>query len=214
MRQRKIKNLDEKIESLSHLIVDEPAIKKGSWKSIFENDNPLFLEIGCGKGRFITENAKTYKDKNFIGIEGQRSVLYRALNRAKDEDIANIRFVAGFVDNMADWFERNELDGIYLNFSDPWPKARHEKRRLTYGNRLLEYARAIKAGGFIQFKTDNDDLFEYTLEQVRENRLAIRELSRDLHKSEYFEKNICTEYEEKFSLKGKNINYMLIGVGE
>lgn len=212
MRQRKIKNLDEKLEGLNHRIVEDPKSMKGKWNQVFGNDNPIFLEIGCGKGQFITGNGRTYPDRNFIAVEGQRSVVLRAITKAEEEELSNVMFITDFINDIGDFFEEGELSGIYLNFSDPWPKERHAKRRLTYGKKLSQYCQVTTGGGFVQFKTDNDDLFDFTLEQIQEQGLKAEAVSRDLHSSPYSAGNITTEYEDKFSSTGKNINYVLIRV--
>lgn len=210
MRQRKIKNLDEKLKNLSHFIVENPRDIRGKWRECFGNDNPIYLEIGCGKGQFIRENALRYKERNYIAIEGHESVVLRALSKAEESSLINIRFVTEYVQSLDEFFEPGELAGIYLNFSDPWPKERHAKRRLTYGKRLMQYMETLREGGFVQFKTDNDGLFEFTLEQIEECGLEQAAMTRDLHNSELAEGNITTEYEDKFSGIGKNINYVLI----
>ena len=234
MRQRKIRNVEEKIENYSHMIIDDPKEYKGKWNEIFGNDNPIYLEIGCGKGQFIVNNAISYPDRNFIAVEGHMSVCYRALAKAAgdekfqwetpeeeqdpaqfmacDKPLDNIRFIREYIEEITDYFEDNELSGIYLNFSDPWPKKKHAKRRLTYGKKLKGYEKVIKNGGYLQFKTDNDQLFEYSVEQIEECNLNIEEISRDLHNSEFLEGNIETEYEYKFSIRGKNINYVLVKI--
>lgn len=210
MRQRKAKNMEERLAALSHYMVEEPCKYKGRWRELFGNEGELYLELGCGKGQFLTGHASSNSDGNYIGIEGQDSVLLRALEKTDAAQIANIRFVHLFVQDIRDLFEDGELSGIYLNFSDPWPKARHAKRRLTYGERLLGYRQVLSPSGFIAVKTDNEGLFEFTLEEIRRCGLEIREMSRDLHNSEYQAREITTEYEDKFRNAGKNINYVLL----
>jgi len=210
MRQRKIKDIDKKLADFDALTVADPAAYKGRWKELFGNDNPVYLEIGCGKGQFITNQALRFPDRNFVAIEGHTSVVLRALQKTEEKQIANIRFVVEYVKDIRDFFAEKELAGIYLNFSDPWPKDRHAKRRLTYAKRLLAYQQIIAEDGFIQFKTDNEGLFEFTLEQIAETGMKIEEMSRDLHNSRYGEDNITTEYEDKFAMTGKNINYVKI----
>ncbi len=181
MRQRNIKNLKEKLEMNSSFLIERPAANKGRWKEIFGNSNPIFLEIGCGKGRFIMQHAETYPERNFIAIEGQSNVALRALQKAEEKQFKNLRIFISYVDDLTDFFEAGELSGIFLNFSDPWPKARHAKRRLTYYKRLLNYKEVLSENGFIEFKTDNEGLFEFTLEEIETAGLKIIEMTRDLH---------------------------------
>lgn len=208
MRQRNIKNLNEKLDMNSSFLIDNPKECKGKWFDIFGNDNPIYLEIGCGKGQFIMKQAQEFPKRNFIAIEGQSNVVLRALQKAEVNKCKNLRIFIDYVNDLEDYFEKRELAGIFLNFSDPWPKARHAKRRLTYHDRLLNYKKVLTDDGFIQFKTDNDSLFEFTLEEIDEAGLKIIEQSRDLHNSDFEAKNITTEYEDKFSERGKNINYV------
>lgn len=210
MRQRKIKDVEEKLTNYGQFIVNVPAEKKGRWKEIFGNDHPLYLEIGCGKGQFIMGCAEAHPEWNFIAIEGQESVVLRALQKAEKLELPNVRFVVEYVKDIRDLFGDGELAGLFLNFSDPWPKERHAKRRLTYGQRLLQYKQIVADGGSIQFKTDNEGLFDFTLEQIEQVEMEILEMSRDLHQSEFAARNITTEYEDKFSKRGKNINYVKI----
>ena len=213
MRQRNIKNLSERIEQNSRLLIEEPGDCKGRWAEIFGNGNPIYLEIGCGKGNFITKHAFAEPDCNFIACEGQMSVVLRALEKAEASGSGNLRVFIDFVNDLEDYFEVGELSGIYLNFSDPWPKARHAKRRLTYRGRLQNYKKVLKPDGFIEFKTDNEGLFAFTLEEIEVCGYEMIEMSRDLHgeaQGVHGEKSRCfmTEYEEKFSGQGKNINFV------
>ena len=199
MRQRNIKNLDEKLRQNSRFLVEDPAQHKGSWARVFGNDNPIYLEIGCGKGQFIMKRAASCPSANYIAIEGQK---------AQAEGMENLRIFIAYVHDLEDYFEAGELAGIYLNFSDPWPKARHFKRRLTYRQRLLNYKKVLGRDGFVEFKTDNDGLFEFSLEEIQEAGLEITEVTGDLHSEEYESKDFTTEYEDRFSKAGKNINYV------
>lgn len=213
MRQRNIKNLSERIEQNSRLLIEEPGDCKGRWAEIFGNGNPIYLEIGCGKGKFITKHAFAEPNCNFIACEGQMSVVLRALEKAEASGSGNLRVFIDFVNDLEDYFEVGELSGIYLNFSDPWPKARHAKRRLTYRGRLQNYKKVLKPDGFIEFKTDNEGLFAFTLEEIEACGYEMIEMSRDLHgeaQGVHGEKSRCfmTEYEEKFSGQGKNINFV------
>ena len=212
MRQRNIKNLSERIEQNSRMLIEEPGDCKGRWAEIFGNGNPIYLEIGCGKGNFITKHAFAEPDCNFIACEGQMSVVLRALEKAEASGSGNLRVFIDFVNDLEDYFEVGELSGIYLNFSDPWPKARHAKRRLTYRGRLQNYKKVLKPDGFIEFKTDNEGLFAFTIEELEACGYEMIEMSRDLHgeaQGVHGEKSRCfmTEYEEKFSGQGKNINF-------
>ncbi len=172
----------------------------------------LYMELGCGKGKFINTLAQSDPDALFLGIEGLDAVLVRGLERASESQIANLRFIQAYVADIRDYFADGELDGIYLNFSDPWPKPRHEKRRFTYGDTLLRYRQILKPGGFVAFKTDNEELFEFTLAEIDRLSLTIEEMSRDLHGPDctLAARKVTTEYEDKFSGKGKNINYVKI----
>lgn len=202
--------MEERLAALSHLMVQDPFAQKGRWKELFSEQEELYLELGCGKGKFLTGWALARDDAGYIGIEGQDSVLLRALERTEQAQIGNIRYAHVFVKDVRDIFEDGELAGIYLNFSDPWPKARHAKRRLTYGERLVQYKQVLKTDGFIAIKTDNDGLFDFTLEEIERKHLKIKEMTRDLHASDYGAKEITTEYEERFRAAGKNINYVLL----
>lgn len=215
MRQRKTKNLEEKLLDYDDILINKENIRPGHWlEDAFCNKIPenakLYVEIGCGKGRFITEMAKQNPDDYFIAVEGQPSVAHKALKLAKSIDIANLRFYLGYIDSPEEMWAKDELSGIYLNFSDPWPKKRHAKRRLTHHKKLIAYSRLVGMDGFIQFKTDNDGLFESALEEIEIAGLEISELTRDLHNSEYAHNNIMTEYEEKFSNRGEKINMVKI----
>lgn len=210
MRHRKVKNLEPRIEACSHYLVPDAKENKGKWREFFgaEADSRLYLELGCGKGKFLCAHAADDPDAHFIGIEGLDAVMVRGLERAEEEQIANIRFVMDFVTDIRDYFADEELDGIYLNFSDPWPKPRHEKRRFTYGKTLLKYQQILKPKGFVAFKTDNEELFDYSMEEIERLELNVEEMSRDLHNSDYEAKSFTTEYEDKFHGRGKNINYV------
>lgn len=213
MRQRKIKNQEEKLANYKGVLLDSPMDYKGKWNELFCNDNPICLELGCGKGRFINTLASTNSQINYIGIEGQHSVILRALEKRemhineKNLSMSNLFFIGIFIKNIEDYFEINELSGLYLNFSDPWPKDRHSKRRLTHSGFLAGYKKVLKSGAFIEFKSDNDKLFQFTVNEFKDNDLLVEELSEDLHNSMYSSKHVTTEYEEKFKSLGKNINY-------
>lgn len=212
MRQRNIKNLEERLAANSAFLIEDPRAYKGRWAEAFENHNPIMLEIGCGKGKFITSRAAANPDVNYIAVEGQSSVVLRALEKAEEQQLVNLRIFIDFVHDLRDYFAENELSGVYLNFSDPWPKARHAKRRLTYHKNLENYRLVMKPGAAIEFKTDNEGLFEFSLEEIEAAGYGIIEMTRDLHSPEseelYESAKYTTEYEDKFSAAGKNINYV------
>ena len=212
MRQRNIKNLDERLAANSAFLIDDPRACRGRWAEIFGNDNPIMLEIGCGKGKFIISRASANPDINYIAAEGQSSVVLRAMEKAQEGQLANLRIFIDFIHDLRDYFEEGELSGLYLNFSDPWPKARHAKRRLTYHKNLENYRKVMKPDAVIEFKTDNEGLFEFSLEEIAAAGYDIIEMTRDLHNPEneklYESARYTTEYEDKFSAAGKNINYV------
>ena len=205
MRLRNVKNKDEILNNTTYLEVN-PKDNINKWKEVFNNDNPIHIEIGMGKGDFIIENALTYPNINFIGIEKYSSVLARAIEKLNDKDIPNLRLIrmdANFIEEVFN----HEVDVIYLNFSDPWPNKRTAKRRLTSDNFLEKYKSIFKKDNIIIMKTDNMNLFEYSLESLSRNGYVLEKVSLDLHNSD-IENNIETEYERKFVLKGNNIYYV------
>lgn len=210
MRLRNVKGSREEIQ-LSEYTVNEPGKYKGRWKELFGNDNPVYIEVGMGKGKFITEMAQLHPEINFIGIEKYSSVLIRAIEKRKELEINNLMFIRMDAENIEDVFEKNEVAGIYLNFSDPWPKDRHAKRRLTSRQFLARYDKILAGDGVIEFKTDNRDLFDFSLEEAPEAGWEIIASTYDLHADERMsEGNVMTEYEEKFSSKGNPIHKMII----
>ncbi|MBM7578992.1 tRNA (guanosine(46)-N7)-methyltransferase TrmB [Jeotgalibacillus terrae] len=183
----------------------EPETFKGSWKAaVFGNDNELHIEVGSGKGRFITEMAKMHPDVNYIAIELSESIAITALDRMIEAGVPNARLLTINAEILGDVFEQGEVDRVYLNFSDPWPKTRHEKRRLTFKKFLDLYKTVLPEHGEIHFKTDNRGLFEYSLQSFSAYGLLLTYVSLDLHNSD-FEGNVMTEYEEKFSSMGQPI---------
>lgn len=205
MRLRNIKGSKEFIEA-SPYVIQEPEKLKGKWSSLFHNNHPIHIEIGMGKGQFIHELAAANPDINYIGIEMYSSVLYRALEKRAETELENLFFLRFDAKYLADIFDHGEVSRIYLNFSDPWPKDRHAKRRLTSAGFLAIYNEILTSDGFIQFKTDNRDLFDFSVETVEESALwNINEITYDLHHSEFLEGNIMTEYESRFVAEGKPI---------
>lgn len=209
MRLRNIKGSKEAVANDIY-VISEPEKLKGNWKSIFGNDNPIHLEIGSGKGRFITELAMQNPEINFIGIEKYSSVLFRALEKRREVEINNLYYIRFDAVYLTDIFAENEISRIYLNFSDPWPKERHAKRRLTSRRFLELYDKCLKMDGDIIFKTDNPDLFDFSLKEAQEAGWKFKGVTYDLHNSEYVRDNIMTEYEERFVSLGKPIYMMII----
>ena len=215
MRLRNIPGADEKIES-SEFCVKEPASHKGEWNKVFGTDNPIHIEVGMGKGKFIMKLAEKNPDINYIGIEMYSSVLIRAISRAEEQQSAgagndNFRFIRMDARALPDTFAMGEIDKIYLNFSDPWPKDRHAKRRLTSTEFLRRYEQILPKGNVVEFKTDNVGLFDFSLEQAEEAGWEICGFTRNLHHdSQMNDGNIMTEYEEKFAADGIPINKMII----
>jgi len=204
MRVRKRKGSEEHIAEHPEMVVTHPEEWKGRWKERFGNDKPIHVEVGSGKGRFISEMAKAHPENNYIGIDIQLSVLSYALDKALDADVDNLQLLLIDGSALTEYFEDGEIDLLYLNFSDPWPKKRHEKRRLTYKSFLKTYEQVLKENGEIHFKTDNRGLFEYSLASFSQYGMILKEVWLDLHASKY-ENNIMTEYEEKFANKGQVI---------
>ncbi|MDN3018188.1 tRNA (guanosine(46)-N7)-methyltransferase TrmB [Paenibacillus sp. BSR1-1] len=204
MRLRNKPWAKDKIEQHPQYIVANPELYKGKWHEVFGNEQPLHIEVGTGKGRFITEMARANPEINYMGIELYDSVIVAALERLIEADLPNLRLLNVNAADLEKYFAKNDVDRVYLNFSDPWPKVRHEKRRLTYKDFLKLYEGIMVDGGEIHFKTDNQGLFEYSLMSFSEYGLLLKYLSLDFHKSGY-EGNIMTEYEEKFSEMGNRI---------
>lgn len=193
------------------LVVQEPERYQGKWKEFFGNDHPIKIEIGMGMGDFIIENALKYPECNFIGIEKFSAVLLRAVKKLEKLDpIPNLILLRYHAQDLEKVFSPGEITEVYLNFSDPWPKDRWAARRLTHRGYLMMYHRLLIPGGKVQIKTDNDQLFAFTEEEVPNTPYTILNKSYDLHHSPLVEGNIMTEYEKKFSAKGKNINIMVI----
>lgn len=205
MRMRKKKNQEARVNACDALMIHgrEELL---TYKEHF----PCALEIGCGKGGFICQLAKRNPDRFYIALEVSTGALITAMERAISEKIENIRFINANATMLGDLFQKGEIDRIYLNFSDPWPKARHYKRRLTYRSFLELYRSILTDDGAIEFKTDNRALFDFSLEEFEVCQMRITELTYDLHNSEYNENNIVTEYEKTFSEKGFTINRAVV----
>lgn len=212
MRLRNIPGAQEVIDQ-SNYVVHVPEEMKGKWNSIFGNDNPIHIEIGMGKGKFITTLAKQNPDINYIGIEKYTSVLLRAIQKLdkETEEIKNIRFLCIDAENIEEVFDTEEVAQIYLNFSDPWPKDRHAKRRLPSREFLARYDKVLKKDGNLEFKTDNRLLFDFAVEELEPAGWNIVQITYDLHNTpDMMEGNVMTEYEEKFSSIGNPIHKYII----
>ena len=207
MRLRKVKNVEEKIKEFDGLIISEPEKHKGNWNKLFGNDNPIHLEIGMGKGKFIIEKAKREPNVNFIGCELVQSIIYKAAKSVKD--VPNLLMVNYDALKLGEVFDKGEIGKIYLNFSDPWPKSRHEKRRLTSDSFLNVYREIKASDGVIEFKTDNRGLFEYSVMSLNNNGFEFLDISFDLH-NDGRENIVTTEYEDRFSAKGNVIYFIKV----
>ena len=206
MRLRNVKNKEEIINS-SKYIIKSPETYKGNWNKLFDNDNKIYIEIGTGKGDFLIENAKRYKDINFIGIEKYDSILARFIEKLKEEELPNLYLIRMDAKDIETIFYK-EVERIYLNFSDPWPKKRHANRRLSSKVFLDRYDNIFKNTKEIIMKTDNTSLFEYSLVSLSNKGYILEKVSLDLTNSD-IEDNIMTEYEQKFVRKGVKINYLI-----
>ena len=215
MRLRHIPGAEETIAQ-SPFVIQDPQLHKGGWSQLFGNSAPIEIEVGMGKGRFIMELAKNHPEINYIGIERYSSVLLRAIQKRRelelsDIHLSNIYFLCVDAKTLDQFFAPGEVRRIYLNFSDPWPKDRHAKRRLTSPQFLAVYEKILAPEGVVEFKTDNRGLFEYSLESLPAAGWSIKEQTFDLHHSPMAEGNVMTEYEAKFSAEGKPICKLIAG---
>ena len=209
MRLRKIPGAEEAVVN-SPYVIGDPEKYQGDWGQLFQNDAPLYLEIGCGKGRFITEMAALHPENNYIGIERFPSVLLRALEKRETFEQDNLYFLSGRAEDLLTFFGEGEVAGIYLNFSDPWPKERHRKRRLTSVEFLERYRRVLAKDAVIEFKTDNRKLYEFSKESAEEAGYKILLDVPDLHHSPYLAGNVMTEYEDRFVTLGEPIMKLVL----
>ncbi|MDB7267882.1 tRNA (guanosine(46)-N7)-methyltransferase TrmB [Enterococcus faecium] len=204
MRVRNRPGAAEMLAAHPNFVISDPTLWKGKWNELFGNDHPIHIEIGMGKGQFITGMAKAHPEINYIGVEMQVSVVSIALDKLIEQPLPNLKLLHVDGSALTEYFADSEVDQIYLNFSDPWPKKRHEKRRLTYKTFLAVDEQILRPNGEIHFKTDNQGLFEYSLASFSQYGMILKRVWLDLHQSQ-FEGNIMTEYEEKFSSKGQRI---------
>jgi tRNA (guanine-N7-)-methyltransferase len=209
MRLRNVRGAKEVIGS-AEFIVHEPESLKGKWNEFFGNNHSIHIEIGMGKGKFLIQLAKENPEINYIGIEKFSSVLIRAIEKRMElDDIPNLYFLLFDAAHINNIFSENEIARVYLNFSDPWPKERHAKRRLTSKEYLARYEKLLTQEGEVIFKTDNRHLFTFSLEQVELAGWKLHNSTYDLHHSEYVKGNVMTEYEEKFSSMGNPIHRLV-----
>lgn len=215
MRLRNIPGAKDSITE-SPFVIQNPQSLKGKWEGVFEKNQPVHIEVGMGKGRFLMDMARLHPDINYVGIEMYDSVLLRAIQKreqleAQGEGVSNLFFMRVDARLLPEIFAQGEVDRIYLNFSDPWPKARHSKRRLTSREFLARYDAILATEGRVEFKTDNRDLFDFSLTEVGETKWKLLAHTYDLHHNEeMMQENVMTEYEEKFSSMGKPICKMVI----
>ncbi len=203
MRMRRKRNLPQRMEKCEKYLVSEPILNKGRWKAAFGRELPLHLEIGCGKGGFITEMAQKHPDILFVAVEKFQSVLILAMERAMAMGLTNVLFIDIDAAKLDEVFAENEIERVYLNFSDPWPQKKRAKRRLTCRGMLSVYDRFLIPGGEIHQKTDNQHLFEFSLCEFSQIGYTLEEVSLDLHATDT--ENVMTEYEQSFSQQGMKI---------
>ena len=199
MRMRRKTNLEARLVSCAHLLVEEPEALRGSWREAFDYEE-LHIELGCGKGRFITETAKSAPGVFFAALEKSTNVLVTALERANAQELRNVRFINALADNLAEYFAPGEVSRVYINFCDPWPANRRAKRRLTHRRFLEIYKQILRPGGEVFFKTDNLPLFDFSLGEFRDSGFLVEDVNRDLHKGG--PTGVMTDYEIKFHSQG------------
>ena len=206
MRMRRKKNLEPRLERQSGSTIPEPDALRGSWRSLFPEAQRVCLELGCGKGRFITQLARIHPENFYIAVERERGAVVMAMEKVANEGLSNVRFIVGDIQDFEKWFDRDEIDDVYINFCDPWTKRHREKRRLTPRDFIARYRKAVRSGGHLYFKTDNVELFEFSVLELPAAGMKLNFVTRDLHSEAVF--NIMTEYEERFSSQGMKINYL------
>ena len=204
MRMRKMKNLEPRMERCGAYRIADPAARKGFWRELKQDARALWVEVGCGKGKFTAETAQANPDVLLIAVERCREAMVVAMEKARDMGLTNVFFIDMDVANMEEIFAPDEIDRLFINFPDPWPRKKNAKRRLTHRSFLEKYSHVLREGGEVHFKTDNAALFEYSLEEFTACGLEIRNLTRNLH--EHGVMGIMTGYEEKFHALGTPIN--------
>ena len=206
MRRRNVKNAQSRIDNHLDLVIKNTQDYRGKWQELFNNHNPIYLEIGMGKGKFLLEHANHNPNINYIGLEKFDSVIVQAVEKISLSRLSNIKLINEDATKILEFFDQKEIQKIYLNFSDPWPKNRHEKRRLTHKNFLKKYESILN--GDLEMKTDNQTFFEYSLISFNQEQWKFLDLSLDLHHRSVDETIISTEYEERFIKKGNQIYFL------
>lgn len=204
MRLRNVPGAREMLQSRSNFIL-EPENLKGKWAEYFNNTHPIHIEIGSGKGKFITTLAMQNEDINYIAMEKFATVLLKLIKKIPEEGLPNLAILNVDAEMLTQFFEQGEISKIYLNFSDPWPRKRHAKRRLTHFHFLENFKALLKTDGTIALKTDNQDLFDFSIEQFELAGYLLEDITYDLHQSTLSERNVTTEYEERFISQGMPI---------
>ena len=207
MRMRKKKNLQPRMARCADYLVTDPFALRGRWRELMPDTSGIRVELGCGKGRFTAETAKADPDRLYIAVEKVPDAMVVAMERCRELGLRNVRFIDGDAALLPELFAPSEVECLYINFCDPWPKSSQKKRRLTHGNFLRRYRQVLPIGGEIRFKTDNDSLFEWSLEEIPLYGFTLSEVTRDLHANGAV--GIMTDYEEKFHALGKNINRLV-----
>ena len=207
MRMRKRHNLEPRMEKCAEFLINEPETLRGEWKNNFPGHDKLCLELGCGKGRFTADTAESEKQNMFIAVEKVPDCMIIAMERAQSREIENVRFIDGDAAKLNEMFADGEIDRIYINFCDPWPKSRDAKFRLTSPGFLRRYCDLLPVGGEIHFKTDNTPLFDWSIEQFESEGWALSELTHDLHANGPV--GVMTDYEAKFYAEGLKINRLV-----
>lgn len=204
MRMRRMRNLEPRMEKCAAYRIEEPALHKGAWRNLKPDATALWVEVGCGKGKFTAETAQANPDVLLIAVERCREAMVVAMEKAKSLGLTNVFYIDMDVAAIEDIFAAGEIDRLFINFPDPWPRKKNAKRRLTHRSFLDKYCRVVRENGEIHFKTDNAPLFEYSVEEFAACGLEVRNLTRDLHKDGVV--GIMTGYEEKFHALGTPIN--------
>ena len=206
MRMRRKKNLEPRLERQSAITVSEPEAMRGEWRSLCPDARRVCLELGCGKGQFITELARRNPDNFYIAVEREKGAVVMAMEKVAAAELSNVHFIIGDVQDLEKWFGPDEIDDMYINFCDPWTKRHREKRRLTHRDFIARYRGVVKKGGRLYFKTDNVELFEFSVLELPAAGMQLDFVTRDLHAENI--DNIMTEYESRFTAQGMTINFL------